>query len=387
MEPPRRLRSGLRLRLVPVVALALVASACATLSFEAGEVEDPIPPVFSVEAVADLPPRTGGEAFIGTEARFEDDPNTLALGFAGDTSFTHGLWSRDPFGDIFALTRAPDLMLVNLETVIAERGLGVAADKAFTFKSPPESVDILQEAGIDGVALANNHTLDFGRSAMDRTVELLDGQGLGHAGAGSNEAEAYAPMTFIRGGRSVAVLSYSRVLEGNWAATEVRSGLASVYAPGVERSVEAVRDAAALADLVIVMVHWGIELEACPLPYQRDLARQWVEAGADLVIGSHPHVLQGVERIKNSWVVYSTGNFVFPSARQESASAAMFFFEVEDDSMSLGTVPVQIVGGRPAPAVDATRQRVLDLLSARSFGYVFTPDGKARLSPGSGRCG
>jgi poly-gamma-glutamate synthesis protein (capsule biosynthesis protein) len=371
-----------------VAAMGFLAAACSglvdDLAAEPGLPDEPVPPVFSYEGSV---PQSAGDGVVVASAELENaDLPFLELSFAGDTSFTHGLWTRDPLGDVVSLLRAPDLMIVNLETTVGEASLGRAQEKAFTFKSPPETVDLLREAGIDGVSLGNNHSLDFGRVALTRTLELLDAGGVGRAGAGENEAEAYAPMVFVRDGTSVAVLSFSRVLPGSWTAQEDRSGIASTYPLYVDRTVEAVQTAREFADVVVVMVHWGIELEPCPVRYQRDLARVWAEAGADFVIGGHPHVLQGVEQMGATWVVYSTGNFAFPSARGPSADTALFQFTIHDGTVSLQVAPVRIVAGRPRSADDPTAGRILELLSVRSFGLAFDRDGQALVDPDGGRC-
>ena len=135
----------------------------------------------------------------------------IVLGFAGDTSFTHSLHAHDPLGDITAELSAPDAMLVNLETTIAEPDVGIAGDKKYTFKSPPESVQLLTDAGIDAVQLANNHMLDFQRPALLRTTELLDEGELRHAGAGSDPEAAYAPLYLDVNGWTIGMVALSRI--------------------------------------------------------------------------------------------------------------------------------------------------------------------------------
>ena len=191
-------------------------------------------------------------------------------------------------------------------------------------------------------------------------------------------------MVFVREGTRVAVLSFSRILPSTWAALSDRSGVASGYE--VDQTTSAIQNAAQVADVVVVMVHWGLELAPCPLRYQRELASTWIDAGADLIIGSHPHVLQGVENIGDGWVVHSTGNFAFPSARQASAETAFFRFTFHDDTVSLQVDPLRISGGRPRLADETSTSRILDLLSDRSFGFEFDAEGKAVASSAGGRC-
>jgi len=150
-------------------------------------------------------------------------------------------------------------------------------------------------------------------------------------------------------------------------------------------TVDAVATAADGADLVVVMAHWGIERQACPDSHQRDLASTWIEAGADMVVGSHPHVLQGVQRIDDAWVLYSTGNFAFPSAREASSYTAVFRFDVTESGTTLTAIPVRIVDGRSVLA-EGSRTEILDDLTTRSFGIAFDRNGVASPTNQPGGC-
>lgn len=300
----------------------------------------------------------------------------IVLVFGGDVSFTHGLADRDPFGAIAALLTDADVAVVNLETAIAEPDVGTPADKEYVFRSPPVSGDLLAEAGIDVVSLANNHSLDLGAAGLARTVEILDAAEVRWVGAGV-EADAYRPQVVEVGETAVGFVGVSRVLPNtSWMAGPDHIGLASAYDRHLDLVRQAITGAAASSDLVVVLVHWGTEKEPCPDELQRRLARMFVEAGADLVVGSHPHVLQGVERIGDAWVLYSTGNLAFPSAANESSRSALFRVS---DGLRVELVPLDLaIGGRPSAVADAGR------LTDRSLGWVDGSDGI--LVPGPVTC-
>ena len=171
--------------------------------------------------------------------------------------------------------------------------------------------------------------------------------GLAASEPGANSDAAYAAHIATVGDWQVAFVGFTHI-ECGWVASDLTRWPESAWAcPGFEdRTIESVATAATDADVVVVMVHWGIEKEHCPQQYQHDLAAAWIAAGADLIIGSHPHVLQGVEQIDGVWVVHSTGNFAFPSARQASARSAFFRVDVAENNVDLEVVPVQIVDGR-----------------------------------------
>ena len=370
-----------------VIALAIAVAGCGpsagggTSATSATPVEAPGTVAATAPGAA---PTTTSTPPTTTTTRAPLPPISIVV--AGDTSFTHGLDQRDPLGDIAPVLADGDLAMVNVETVIAEEGVGSPIEKVYVFKSPPASADILAAAGVDVAALANNHALDYGRKGVLRTIELLEGAGLATAGTGPDPDAAYAGTRLRARGWRVAVLSFTRIpCDRPEPGETFIPEIAWACPDDVPTSVEAVAAAAERSDLLVVMAHWGIERQACPEPHQRELAGAWVDAGADLVVGSHPHVLQGVERIGDAWVLYSTGNFAFPSAREESSYTAAFRFEVTEDGTTLGALPVRIVDGRPVVA-DDSRAGILDDLTARSFGIAFDEVGRAMETDHQGAC-
>lgn len=312
----------------------------------------------------------------------------VVLGFGGDTAFTGGLAERYPLGDVAAMLSAPDLTVLNLETVVAEPDVGTPLDKTYVFKSPPSTVSTLREAGVDAVSIANNHTLDYNTAGLLRTVELLDDGGIVNFGGGATADEAYGHDLVEVGDWTVGLVGFTHI-ECSWVANDPTRWPEAPWAcPGFEdRTVEAVSATSAESDVTVVMVHWGVELQHCPEAYQRDLAQRWVEAGADLVIGSHPHLLQGVEQIDGAWIVHSTGNFAFPSAREDRAYSAFFTFDVGDDGIDMHAQPIYITSGRPAPISGESAVGVLNTLATRSMGWTFDFDGTPIPRRAAGECG
>ena len=373
-----------------IIALALVAAGCgAGATVEVTSLSSPSATTGArVETVT--PTVVTASSTTSTSTTTTQPPvEPVVLAFGGDVSFTHGLWTTDPLGKISGLLTSADQAWINLETTIAEEEVGVPFDKEYVFKSPPVMAEMLAAAGVTGVALGNNHTLDFGLAGLERTIELLDESGVSHAGAGTNRSEAYEPSVFELESTSVAFLSFSRVLSAAaWAATDDRPGLASAYDPFVERSNEAVAEAARIAEVVVVMVHWGIERSACPEDYQRDLAAGWAAAGADLVVGSHPHVLQGVEQMGDTWVIYSTGNLAFPSANSDDATKTVLLeATIQNGEIRVDVEPLRIVAGVPTPASDEDRAAILDTLNSRSLGVSFDSEGRAVTGAPTSICG
>lgn len=214
-------------------------------------------------------------------------------------------------------TRAADLFVANLECPFTARGTKIA--KNFNFKARPELVAALQAGGVDVVSLANNHLMDYGAEGLVDTLATLDAEKIRHFGAAESLAAARAPAIVEVKGIKVAFLGYFFLGDRNIEPPEV---IAVESQPGVAGHFkdlplllswvkEDVQAAKKKADLVIPFFHWGREGTPVIEPYQPQLAKAAIDAGAAAVIGSHPHVLQGMELYKNAPIVYSLGNFVF----------------------------------------------------------------------------
>lgn len=291
----------------------------------------------------------------------------IVIGVAGDTAFTHGLDQRDPFGEVIELLSTPDLMVVNLETSVADAGVGrPPVDKPFLFKSPPASLALLVEAGVDVVGLANNHVLDFGVDALAQTLAEIDAVGLARVGAGHDENEAYAPLIVEVGAWRVGIVSLSRV-PCDWSASgqNVRPQVAWACPPFADRYQAMVDATVASADVTVLMVHGGAEGVFCPSDFMVGLTRELVARGVDAVVNGHPHVLQGIGDIDGVPVVWSSGNFAFPAARGVTANSAVFLLDVSEDAsglprVGLRVVPVRAEGGVLRLPGDAERDAILD---------------------------
>jgi len=239
----------------------------------------------------------------------------ITLEFAGDVHFMDRTAKllADPataFGpSITPLLSAADVTTLNFETAVTDRG--TPQPKTFHFRTNPSAFDALRAAGIDAVTIANNHILDYGRIGLTDTLAAAKAADFPVYGAGSNAAEAWTPwVTTVRGTR-IAYLGVSDVQElaSSWIATPNRSGEA--IANDLTRTLDAVRAAHKVADVVIVFMHWGTEGDSCPNSSQKTLAKQLADAGANVIIGAHVHTLQGSGWLGNTFVAYGMGNFLW----------------------------------------------------------------------------
>ncbi|WP_018750461.1 CapA family protein [Paenibacillus sanguinis] len=335
------------------------------------EETDASEPLASYEPPADAP--------RSSEAAGED----LLIHFAGDTMFSGKVQERlekkgydFPYAYIRELFEQDDLSLLNLETPVTEGGQP-AENKAYVFKSPVKALAPMVKAGVDAVGLANNHILDQGISGLKDTLKALQEHNIAYAGAGHDEGEAYAPVYLERKGIKVALLSFSRVVpKSSWAAGANHAGVASVYSP--KRALEAIRTAKENADLVLVMSHWGKERTTVLEEHQQELAHAYIDAGADLIIGSHPHVIQGLEQYKGKWIVYSTGNFIFTKSKDPKTWETAVFAAVytKEGACRLRLIPYRTELGQPVPMNAEEGSKLLNEIAEISPGVTITETGE-----------
>ena len=306
--------------------------------------------------------------------------------FAGDVYLSdHVLEAYDAAGgidsvlsqDYQAEIQAADFFMTNEEFPFSTRGTP-APDKQFTFRVHPEKVKLMQEMGIDLVTLANNHALDYGRDAMLDTIDTLDHAGIRHVGAGKNLAEARKPDVVELNGRTFAFIGATRVYpEADWAAGTDSAGMFSAYDGGAQLA-EEVKAAKQQADYVIAYVHWGIEREETPNEVQKSIAHRLVDAGADLVVGAHPHVLQGIEYYQGVPIAYSLGNFVFGSS---IPSTALLQADVDDEGIRLRLIPGTSAAGYTRKLDDAEKIAAFyEKMSGLSSGVKIDADGYVSAS-------
>lgn len=220
--------------------------------------------------------------------------------------------------ELLSELRDADITVINNEFPFSTRGTQ-APDKQFTFRVDPKYTSILTDMGVDIAGIANNHVLDFGPDALQDTFSALDDAGIDYMGAGDDLARASALITKEAGGKTFGFLAASRVIPVvSWDVQNSSPGVFTTYDP--TRLVAAIEEARSSCDYLTVFVHWGIERDEYPQDYQVSMAKQYMDAGADLVIGSHPHVLQGITYYKDKPICYSLGNFIFNREIQKTAA-------------------------------------------------------------------
>lgn len=236
--------------------------------------------------------------------------------------------------------RAADVTFANLECPLAHEGPHAPND--CIFRAKPETVQVLLDGGIDVVALANNHTLNSGSAALLETIDHLEEAGVAYCGAARDRERAWEPR----------LVKLGRTLLGFVACTDLSFEHGSMCKVGADLDAfEAqIANAKAQCEVLVVSIHWGNEYEKTPTQRQQEVARAAVEAGADLIIGHHPHTLQGVGSHRGAPILYSCGNFVFDQREGERMESAIFHLTWhEEDGWGIRMVPVWIPLERCGP--------------------------------------
>ncbi|QOY34018.1 CapA family protein [Anaerobacillus isosaccharinicus] len=311
-----------------------------------------------------------------------EEPITIA--FAGDVMMDgsiervmnkHGY--NYPFLQVKKELEKVDYAIVNLETAVTKRGTPYS--KQYNFRTGPQSLKALKDAGFQMVSLANNHTMDFGEEGLVDTIDYLNEIGLAHVGAGRNSEEAYAEEIIEIKGKKIAILGFSRVLPtGTWYATPSKPGIASGYQ--VDRMLKIIERVREEVDYLFVFMHWGIERQQIPEPYQFKDARAMIDAGADGIIGAHPHVIQGLDFYKGKPIAYSLGNFLFPDyVSGLTAESCVLTLIIDGNDIKMQYTPYQITGNQVAALDHETIEK--RLIALKSLSYNVKRDGSLFINP------
>lgn len=251
----------------------------------------------------------------GATAQVQQKEAVVSIAFVGDIMLadTPGKVvksGRDPFAPMAPLLNTADIRVGNLESVVATTGTPVPG-KPFTFRAHPRTLPLLK-LHFDALALANNHSGDYGPLAFREMLGLLEQKGIAYFGGGRTLAEAHRPLVIERKGLRIALLSYNEFFPRSFEADVDKPGIAWSEDEQIRLDIATARTTYG-ADLVIPFMHWGWEHERTASQRQRKLARLMVDAGADAVVGGHPHVTQDVEQYRGKPIFYSLGNFLFDS--------------------------------------------------------------------------
>jgi poly-gamma-glutamate capsule biosynthesis protein CapA/YwtB (metallophosphatase superfamily) len=314
------------------------------------------------------------------------DPNdpTVTLMFSGDVALGESFANKvgKDFDHAFAAMdeyRKADLAMVNLEEPFTNATIPLQ-DKQFNFKADPESVKTLAKGGVDLVTLANNHAMDYEQPGLVETMDTLDKAGILHLGAGRDEKEARRPDIVEVKGQRVAYLGYYGA--DLHAASKNTAGTNYADEARIAADIKSIRDQ---VDWIVVNFHWGEELATHPADWQVDMAHFTIDQGADVVVGHHPHVLQGAEIYKGRPIAYSLGNFIFGGNSNSDYDTAVLKVALKDKQMKVEFLPVEVRGYQPKVASGEQGTQILKQVEDLSSSFKEPMQSPtvldARLSP------
>ncbi len=272
------------------------------------------------------------------------------------------------FQNVFDIFSEDDFTVVNLEGVLT-LSEALKEDRTYNIKGDPEYVDILTLGSVEAVSLANNHRWDYGEEGIRDTVNTLKGAGIGYAydtNSGIYETQ----------GIQIGFVSVNESSQGAAVESILEKEIAELKEAGV--------------DIILVCCHWGTERENYPEEYQRELGKKCIDWGADLVLGHHPHVLQGVEEYQDKYIVYSLANFCFGANRNPADKDTMIFQQTftfvdgqKKNTKDIRVIPCSVssISSRndfcPTPAQGEEATRIINRINeySKDFGVVFTEEG------------
>ncbi len=297
--------------LAAALALALLAAAGGGRGHAAG-----------THASVVHPPRPHPAKTGPLDPDWDGDGQSVSISFGGDVHFPAGTnlgdrLAADPATalgpTVPALLSGTDLSMVNLESALTDGTCPDPQDKQYVFDAPSSAINALQAAHVSLITEANNHGEDCGPAGLQMALAARQQSGYTILGIGQNSAAAFTPYRVTVRGQRITIIAATQVIDSDlqtaWTATPTQPGLASAY--DVTDLVAAVEAARKDSDTVIVYLHWGTELDACPNPLQEPLAQVLVKAGADIIVGTHAHVLLGAGYLGTAYVDYGLGNFAF----------------------------------------------------------------------------
>ena len=336
--------------------------------------------------------KTDQEILVPQEEQTADpaeEKGKVVMTFAGDICF------HDAYANMYALStrggniescigasllaemRDADICMVNNEFPYSDRGQPIEG-KTFAFRSKPANVKLLSQMGVDIVSLANNHAYDYGQDALLDSLDTLDGEGIARVGAGRNLEEAMVPAYFEVDGTKIGILAATQIerLENpdTKGATENSPGVFRCFnETELNRLLEQIKQTKQQCDFLTVYIHWGTEntdeLDWAQ-PYQAKLI---AEAGADLIVGCHPHCLQGIDYMGDTPVIYSLGNFWFNS---KEVDTALLKVTVQGDKLeSIQMIPALQKDCSTNALDGAEKERVINYLQSLSENVTIDAEG------------
>lgn len=312
----------------------------------------------------------------------------ITISFTGDILLDRGV--RDklinegtdyPYIKVKDVLKKSDIAVGNLECPLIDKGTPVIKRRDLIFKGDVENADALKRAGYNVLNLANNHVMDYGRDGLINTIKILNSSSIQTVGAGKDKKDANTPLFINKNGIKVGILGYNVFPAEGFTYSDSKPDTARLEQKLMK---ENIRKAKNKCDFLIVTLHWGNEYSFYPSDFQKEIAHFAVDSGCDVVIGHHPHVLQGVEKYKDKLVFYSLGNFVFDKQIPNgTAETVILNCKIKKNgTVDYEVIPAKIKDCQPTPVYGSEADYVLNRLkfySERMNTQFYIKDNKASV--------
>lgn len=323
--------------------------------------------------------------FLNPNARCEE-ARTTTLYAVGDVMLgryiakvmsTRG--SDYPFKEIAPTLKQGDIVFGNLESIISDDNIAPSfPEKPYSFHAPQDAAQVLKNAGFTILGMANNHAMDYGSDSLAKTRRLLGENGIAAFGAGKNMDEARQPEILIKNGLRFGFLGYGVAHSRSVYAKRNRPGIAAINMEDIHKDIKSLRSK---VDVLVVSLHWGMEYDQTPSHRQQEEAHEIIDWGADLILGHHPHVMQGIEVFKGKVIAYSLGNFIFD--QKDDGTNRSFILACT--FQRTGPYPAEVIpldrfrSYFPKVATNKNKDDIVERLRAISLPLNSSPDGLIKL--------
>jgi len=316
--------------------------------------------------------------------KFVDADGSATISFVGDISLADD-WEIMPYydsrgkgvygilsEDVVDIMKKADIMVANNEFTVSNRGSKLP-NKYYTFRAKPERLKIYEEMGVDIVSIANNHAYDYGKDAFLDTLKYLKEYDIPYVGGGKNKKEATSPYYFIVNGYKIAFIGATRaekyILTPE--ATKNSSGVFRAYDPSL--LIKTIKKVKKNSDFVILLMHWGKEDSHKLEDVQLTTGKKYIDAGADLIVGSHAHVLQGMEFYDGKLIAHNMGDFIF---NRENKDTGILNVTIDNDgNMSYKFIPCRQKNFKTTKLTGKGWNRVINNMRDYSINTIFDEDG------------
>ncbi|MGB9979593.1 CapA family protein [Methanobacterium sp.] len=320
-------------------------------------------------------------------SQYNSPQSSVNIVITGDVMLGRGVGSAisskpNIFGDLRLIFKQSDLVIANLESPFTYSNKNFK--KTVPLKANPAYAYILKDNNIDVAALANNHIMDYGPQGLTDTLATLDKYNITHIGAGKNLQDALQPAYFNINGKRVAIINFMDLTTFQGfgklelpPATDNSSGFAPAEWNIVKNSIDTAKSQ---ADIVIVFFHYGNEYSLTPNKYQTELSRKCIDEGADIVVGSHPHVPQGIENYKGKIIFYSLGNCVFDQSNPITKDSMVVQLQIVNGNADVTVIPIHISNSSPKIMNNQSANKFLNRINSESNVKMDIVNGKGKLT-------